>query len=49
MSQLMIDKHGYLDSDFSLTFATIDHLTVARIGPGAHIYKIDGSCIFSAL
>ena len=46
-----VDKHGYLNSDFALTFPTIDHLTaeLARIGRGAHIYKVDVSRAFRHL
>ena len=37
-----VDKDGYLESDFNLTFPTIDHLMheLAKIGRGAHIFKI---------
>ena len=46
-----VDKHGYMGSDFSLTFPSIDHLTteLAKLGPGAHIYKIDISRAFRHL
>ena len=40
-----IGKHGCMGLDFSLTFPSIDHLTaeLAKLGCGAHIYKIDVS------
>ena len=46
-----VDKHGYMGSDFSLTFPSIDHLTLelTKLGWGAHIYKIDVSRIFRHL
>ena len=46
-----VDKHEYLNSDFVLTFPTIDHLTaeLAGIGRGAHIYKVDVSRTFRHL
>ena len=38
-----IDKDVYLGTPFELTFPTVDHITneLKKIGPGAHIYKID--------
>ena len=46
-----VDKNSYLGSEFALTFPTIDDLTkeLVRIGPGAHIYKIDISRAFQYL
>ena len=48
-----VDKHGYLNSDFTLTFPTIDHLTAELkcIGKGANIYtyKVDVSRAFCHL
>ena len=38
-----VDKDVYLNSSFSLTFPTIDHLTdeLVKIGRDAHIFKVD--------
>ena len=46
-----VDKHGYMGSDFSLTFPSLDYLTteLARLGRGAHIYKVDVSRAFRHL
>ena len=46
-----VDKDDYLNSDFALTFPTIDHLTDAlvKIGFGAHIFKVDISGAFRHL
>ena len=46
-----VDKPSYMGSEFSLTFPSIDHLTseLAKLGPGAHIYKIDVSRAFRHL
>ena len=43
-----VDKHGYIGTDFSITFSTIDHLTaeLTKLGPEAHIYKTDVSHAF---
>ena len=43
-----IDKNSYLDSDFVLTFPTVDDITneLVKLGPGAHIYKVDVSRAF---
>ena len=40
-----IDKDTYLDSPFTLTFPTVDHITfeLKRLGRGALLYKIDVS------
>ena len=46
-----VDKDGYLDSNFSLTFPTVDHLTnkLVKIGCGVHIFKVDISRAFRHL
>ena len=46
-----VDKDGHLDSNFSLTFPTVDHLTdeLVKIGRGAHIFKVDISRAFRHL
>ena len=38
-----IDKTSYLDSDFQLTFPTVDDITseLKHLGRGALIYKVD--------
>ena len=43
-----VDKDSYLESNFSLTFPTVDHLTdeMVKIGRGAHIFKVDVSRTF---
>ena len=43
-----IDKNSYLDSDFVLTFPTVDDITneLIKLGRGAHIYKVDVSRAF---
>ena len=43
-----VDKNSYLGTDFILSFPTVDHITsqVKKVGPGAHIYKIDASRAF---
>ena len=43
-----IDKDTYLDSAFTLTFSTVDHITseLKRLGRGALLYKIDVSRAF---
>ena len=43
-----IDKDTYLDSAFTLTFPTVDHITseLKRLGRGALLYKIDVSRAF---
>ena len=43
-----IDKNSYLDSDFVLTFPTVDDITneLIKLGRGAHIYKVDISRAF---
>ena len=43
-----IDKNSYLGTDFILTFPTVDHVMseIKKIGPGAHLYKIDVSRAF---
>ena len=46
-----VDKNSYLGVEFSLTFPTVDDIThqLMRLGPGAHIYKVDISCAFRHL
>ena len=45
-----IDKNSYLNSDFALQFATVDHiiseLVEKKVGRGAHLCKIDMSRAF---
>ena len=43
-----IDKNSYLDSEFVLTFPTVDDITneLVKLGRGAHIYKVDVSRAF---
>ena len=43
-----IDKNSYLGSEFALTFPTVDNITehLKKVGPGAHIFKIDISRAF---
>ena len=43
-----IDKDLYLGWEFALSFSSTDDVTqsLKRIGPGAHIYKIDISSSF---
>ena len=43
-----IDKNSYLGSEFALTFPTVDNITqdLRKVGPGAHIFKIDISRAF---
>ena len=38
-----MDKNSYLDTDFALTFLTVDHITdqLNKLGPGSHLYKVD--------
>ena len=46
-----VDKNSYLGAEFSLTFPTVDDIThqLTRLGPGAHICKVDISCAFRHL
>ena len=46
-----VDKHGYLNSNFSITFPTVDHFTdeLVKIGRGAHIFKVGVSRAFRHL
>ena len=43
-----IDKNSYLNTEFCLTFPTVDHIThkLKKLGRGAHIFKIDISRAF---
>ena len=43
-----IDKNSYLNTEFALTFPTIDHITheLKKLGRSAHIFKIDMSRAF---
>ena len=45
---LGIDKDSYLATNFDLTFPTVDHITdaIKKVGPGAHLFKIDISRAF---
>ena len=45
---LCVDKNLYLNTDFSITFPTVDTITdaLSSIGPGAHLYKDDISRAF---
>ena len=46
-----VDKNSYLGSEFALTFPTVDDIMkeLTRLGPGAHLYKIDISRVFRHL
>ena len=43
-----VDKNSYLNTDFILTFPTVDHITaeLRKVGRGVHLYKIDVSRAF---
>ena len=43
-----MDKNSYLNTDFILTFPTVDHFTaeLKKVGRGAHFCKIDVSRVF---
>ena len=43
-----INKSSYLNSDFDLTFPTVDHITaeLRRLGCGTLLYKVDVSRAF---
>ena len=43
-----IDKNSYLNTEFALTFPTVDHVTqeLKKLGRGAHLFKIDISRAF---
>ena len=43
-----VNKTSYLNTDFVLTFSTVDHITtdLKKVGRGAYLYKIDVSRAF---